>query len=247
MRSPRRLLLGAALAGLAACGPQNPEQDAGAPAAQHPAPEPAASTAPIVMAAADYVASAAAGDLYEIESSRLALQNARNPEVKAFAQMMVDEHTKSSADLKTAMAQSGQTLTEPAGLPPDRQALIDALNAAGSNGFDAAYLTQQVQAHEAALKLHQTYAQSGDVASLRAFASATVPLIQRHLDAVRQLRDRTVSAPATAPGTAATAPVTPAAGAPPAKAAPPAPAPAAPPAPTTPAPAAKAPAAPPAK
>lgn len=218
----------AALLGLAACGPQPREQDAGAPSAQAPAPEPAAAAAPPSMSAADYVATAAVGDLYEVEAARIAGERSQNDEVKALAQMISADHTKSSNDLKTAVGQSGQTLTIPAALPADRQAQIEALNAATPTDFDAVWLTQQVQVHEQALALHQRYAQNGDVAALKAFASATAPVIQRHLDQVRQLRDRTIAAPAAAgaappaaaPPAAAQPAPTPAPAAPPAKAAP---------------------------
>ncbi|MET0293778.1 MAG: DUF4142 domain-containing protein, partial [Phenylobacterium sp.] len=211
MPRSRRLLAAAAVLGLSACGPQNPDQDAGAPAAQAPLPEPAAATAPIAMAAADYVAQAGAGDMYEIEASRLALQGAKNAEVKAFAQMMIADHTQSTADLATAISQSGQTLSPPAAMPADRQALLDVLNAAGDR-FDAAYLTQQVQAHEQALKLHQSYAQHGDVASLKAFAAAATPVGHRHHDPVRQRGARLVVTTRRPAGGAATS--TPAAAAP---------------------------------
>lgn len=223
----RLTVLGAAaLLGLAACGPQPKSQDAGAPAAQAPTPEPAAAAAAASMSAADYVATAAVGDLYEIEAARIAGTRSRNDEVKALAQMISADHAKSSNDLKTAVGQAGQTLTIPAALPADRQAQIEALNAATPTDFDAVWLTQQVQAHEQALVLHQRYAQTGDVAALKAFASATAPVIQRHLDQVRQLRDRTISAPTAAapapgaPGAAAGAAPAPAAPAPAAKPAP---------------------------
>lgn len=190
------------LLALAACGPQPRDQDAGAPAAQAPAPEPAAAAAPS-MAAADYVAAAAVHDLYQIEAARIAQDRSQNEEVKAFAALVSTDHAKSATDLKTAVSQSGQTLTIPAALPPDRQAQVEALNAATPTDFDAVWLTQQVQAHERALALHQRYARTGDVAGLKTFAEATAPAVQRRLDQVRQLRDRTVTAPAPEAGTPA--------------------------------------------
>lgn len=220
MTSPRLLGFAVAVLALAACGRQSAEQDAGAPAAAAPPAEPAAAAAPLAMAASDYVANAAVGDLYEIEAARVAQQKSPTEEVKALAEMISTDHAKSSADLQTAIAQSGESLTAPTALPADKQALIDALNAASAAAFDGLYLTQQVQAHQQALTLHQSYAQNGDAASLKAFASATAPVIQRHLDQVRQLRDRTAAGPIPAPGAAAPAAPAPKAKAPDAAAAP---------------------------
>lgn len=214
---------------LAACGPQPRDQDAGAPSAAAPLPEPAAA-AVRAMSPADYVAAAAVGDLYEIEAARIAQDRSQNDEVKALAATLSADHAKTAGDLRAAVSQSGQTLTIPAALPEDRQGQVEGLNAATPTDFDAVWLTQQVEAHEQALALHRRYAESGDVASLKAFASATVAVLQRHLDQLRQLRDRTVSPPAEAaapsPGSAS-APTAPAAAAP---AAPATSAPAAPPA-----------------
>lgn len=214
MRQLRLPVVSAALLlGLAACGPQPREQDAGAPAAEAPAPEPAAAAAPPSMPAADYVATAGVADLYEIEAARIAEGRSQNDEVKALAKMLAADHAKSADDLKAAVSQSGQSLAIPAALPSDRQAQIEALNAATPTDFDAVWLTQQVQAHEQALTLHQRYAENGEAPALKAFAAATAPVIQRHLDQVRQLRDRTISAPsaaAPAPGTPPAAAVQPA-------------------------------------
>ena len=49
------------------------------------------STAPAdATAASGYATNAALGDMFEIESSRLAVEKAKSPEVKKFAQMMID-------------------------------------------------------------------------------------------------------------------------------------------------------------
>lgn len=197
MPSPRLVASAALLLALAACGPQPGDQDAGAPASEAPAPEPAAAAAQ-AMAAAEYVAAAAVDDLFEAQAAQIAQERSQNDEVKALAAAIAADHAKSAADLKAAVSQAGQELTIPAALPADRQERIEALNAATPTDFDAVWLSQMVQAHEQAAALHSRYVQAGDVDPLKAFASASAPVVQRHLDQVRQLRDRTVTAPAAA-------------------------------------------------
>ena len=52
----------------------------------------------------------------------MAGKKATSPDVKSFASMMIKDHTKSTADLKAAIAKSGQSLTPiPAALPADMQ------------------------------------------------------------------------------------------------------------------------------
>ncbi|HEV2569124.1 DUF4142 domain-containing protein [Sphingomonas sp.] len=136
--------------------------------------------------ASEFAAMAAASDLFEIESSRLAATQAKSAEVKNFAAMLVADHTKSTAELKSIASKENITLSPPT-LAPDMQSKIDALKNVKGEQFDTLYLTQQVPAHETALKLHQGYAQSGDNASLKAFASKTSTVVSKHLDEARAM------------------------------------------------------------
>jgi putative membrane protein len=131
--------------------------------------------------APDFVAKAAASDMFEVAAGKLAAAKGVNPEVKKFGKEMVDAHTKSTAALKEAIASSGQTLTPPAALPSDLQAKLDDLKGKSGADFDKAYMTLQVNAHQDALNLFQRYAQDGDVAAIRNFAAATAPVVQAHL------------------------------------------------------------------
>jgi putative membrane protein len=50
---------------------------------------------------------AAVSDMFEVQSSRLALEKSNNSQIKQFAQKMVDDHTKVSNEMKS-MAQKIQ-------------------------------------------------------------------------------------------------------------------------------------------
>lgn len=189
------LITGVALAALslAACNKPAETEGAATPAEQAAVPDahPAATvpTPANEAAAPDFVAKAAASDMFEVAAAGVAAKRATDPKVKAFAQMMVKDHTKSTADLKKAIADSGQTLTPPAALPADLQAKVDELNTVAAADFDKAYMNGQVDAHQNALNLLQRYAQDGDVAQIKAFAAATAPTVQKHYDEAKTLRD----------------------------------------------------------
>lgn len=194
--SRQLLILGAALAALsvAACN-QRAEETEGAAAPTEQAATPAANPAATLAtpaneaAAPDFVAKAAAGDMFEIAAGKLALTRSQNAEVKKFAQMMVDEHGKSTEGLKKAIAESGLALTLPAVLPADKQAKIDDLTKVDAAGFDKAYMDNQVDAHQDTLNLMQRHAQDGDTPATKAFAAATAPVVQKHYDMAKALRD----------------------------------------------------------
>ncbi len=155
-----------------------------------PPPEPVYVPAPVVtipalsQAGMDCVIRAGASDLYEIEAGRLALAQSSNPQVRAFAQMMIDQHTQSSAQMAAALQSIGMN-PPPAQLTPDLSHRLDLLRTAGT-GFDAMYLQDQVVAHQEALALHQACAANagGPVAGVSA---AAAPIVQSHLNQAQAL------------------------------------------------------------
>jgi putative membrane protein len=133
-----------------------------------------------------YVEMAAASDLYEIQSGRLAAERGQSPAVRQFGQMLVEHHQSTTAQLAAAGSAAGTPPTPD--LMPMQAQMIAELSAASGAGFDEVFIRQQVQAHEMALALHSNYASNGDTAALRTVASAAVPVIRQHLEQARQLR-----------------------------------------------------------
>lgn len=189
------LIVGAAVAALslAACG-QKADETKGAATPAEQAATPDANPAATVPTPADetkadvFVAKAGASDLFEIEAAKVAAKRSTNPEVKKFAAMMEKAHTATTAELKTAIAASGATITLPTMLSKDMQDELDDLNKADAKDFDKKYADSQVDAHQAALNLLQRYAQDGDTAALKAFAAATAPKVQEHLNMAEGLK-----------------------------------------------------------
>ncbi|HYW15162.1 MAG TPA: DUF4142 domain-containing protein [Allosphingosinicella sp.] len=133
-----------------------------------------------------YVQMAAASDLFEIQSSQLAVSRAQNPEVRAFAQMLIEHHTATTRQL-TAAASAVGTPSRPM-LMPMQADMIARLQGANGAAFDRLYMRQQVPAHQMALALHQNYARNGDTPSLQAVAASAVPIVRQHLERARTPR-----------------------------------------------------------
>ena len=137
------------------------------------------------LAAPNYMAMAASGDQFEIQSSQMALQMSQNPAVQSFARLMIAHHQAMSANLMSAAQSAGLTPPPPT-LMPQHQQMLQQLQAAGPN-FDQAYKDAQIMAHQQSLELHQGYANGGDVPALRSVASAAVPIVQQHLASAQNL------------------------------------------------------------
>ena len=169
-----KLLMGAATAlSIAAIG---------APAgAVLPTPPMAAATSQ----ANAYLFHAGAGDVYEVSSSIMAVQHAMNPDVRAFATMMIADHTQTT-NAALAAAKSAGIPAPPPLLSPAQMGMVTQLTNAGAS-FDRVWLQQQMMAHQQALALQRGYAANGDTPALRQAAAAAVPIIEGHLARVQQL------------------------------------------------------------
>jgi putative membrane protein len=136
---------------------------------------------------------AAIGGMYEIESSKLALQRSSNPDVKAAARMIIDDHTAADEKLK-ALATGGKTPGPlPTAMDERRKGMLDNLKGASAKDFDDRYLDQQTMAHHEALLAFNGYAKMGDNADLKAFAAETAPKLEHHAEMVTKL-DRSTTA-----------------------------------------------------
>lgn len=131
-----------------------------------------------VTTAAVFVPTAVSSNLLEIESSRMALQRARNPEVRRFAQQMIRDHNLATRRMMAVLRRSGLPMPAPAMIPRHQQ-MVASLQAAPD--FDAAYMGAQVVAHQESVALFSSYASNGDVPPLAAFARQTLPTLQMHL------------------------------------------------------------------
>lgn len=137
--------------------------------------------------AADFVPAAAQSDMYEIESSKLALAKSKSADIKKFAQEMITAHTGTTAKLKATLTSAKLTMAPPAAMDERHQGMIDTLKSAGDADFDKTYLDQQTAGHKEAVTLFKSYADDGDNADLKKLAGDTVPAIQKHLDMVQAL------------------------------------------------------------
>lgn len=174
----RRLLAVLAFAALA-CPSAIPTASAQSAAAQ-----------PAQTDAAGYVRQTAIGDLFEVSAAQAALEKASSDEVRSFARMMIEDHTKAGEQL--AEAAKGQTLATalPASVDAPRNQLLQDLASATEQDFDRLYMRTQVEAHTAALKLQQDYSSFGANPALKAIATQLVPLTKRHLDQAQTILDR---------------------------------------------------------
>ncbi|MBY5334927.1 DUF4142 domain-containing protein [Rhizobium leguminosarum] len=135
---------------------------------------------------ADFVQEAATSDMFEIESSKLALERG-DAATKAFAQQMVTDHQKTSSELK-ALITGGKVLAQlPSAMTSAQQDMLDKLKGLQGDDFLKQYHSDQESAHEDAVDLFKRYGEGGDNAELKAWAASTRPALEHHLQMAEEL------------------------------------------------------------
>jgi putative membrane protein len=144
-----------------------------------------AQTAPNVTEPQAFADLAGSSNMFEVESSQLALAQATSDDVKAFAQHMIEDHTAAGEKMKAAAAKDG--VTPPATMAAKEHAQLEQLQAAEGEAFNAAYVAAQATAHDEAVALFETFSTQGEESALRGFAAETLPTLQEHQAMVSKL------------------------------------------------------------
>ena len=134
----------------------------------------------------DFVMEAASSDMFEIESSKLAVERA-DEETKAFAQQMITDHQKTYDELKQLVEGGQVQATIPSSMMEAHQEQLADLQALQGDEFTEAYKDAQEDVHEDAVDLFQRYGSEGDNAELKAWAAKTVPALEHHLQMAEEL------------------------------------------------------------
>ena len=136
----------------------------------------------------DFLGTAAQANLAEVDAGKLATKKAASPDVKKFAQMMIDDHTAANAELLELARKKNIALpTEPDGA---HQKAAAALAELSGTDFDRKYMTDMVKDHETAVSLFEKNASRASDADIRAFASKTLPTLRHHLDMAREVQGK---------------------------------------------------------
>jgi len=136
----------------------------------------------------DFVKTVAISDMFEIQSGQLASDKAQNGDVKSFGKQMVDDHTKTSDELKGLIADKGIKVELPSKLAAEHQSDLDKLNGLSGAPFDKEFVRMQIGVHRKAVDLFDNYAAAGENDDLKRWAKNTLPTLKQHLEHAQKLK-----------------------------------------------------------
>lgn len=121
---------------------------------------------------------AAEGGMAEVKLGQLATQKAQSPQVKQFAQRMIDDHSRANDELKQ-IAEKKQ-MTMPTAIETKDQALYSKLSKLNGQDFDKQYMQAMAKDHDQVVADFRKEASQGQDEELRQFASKTLPTLEQH-------------------------------------------------------------------
>jgi putative membrane protein len=137
---------------------------------------------PLKHADKSFIEKAAKAGVEEVDISRVAVERTANPQVRAFAQMVVDDHSSANDALAAIAVSKGVKL------PARETEETDKWTKKSGKDFDEDYIKKMVSAHKEAVELFTKEADKGEDAETQTFARATLPKLQHHLEMALDLK-----------------------------------------------------------
>lgn len=136
---------------------------------------------------AEFAVEAADAGMLEVQLGTVAVTKASSPQVKQYAQMMVDDHAKANEELKALAGTKNITL--PATLSNERQRTYDNFKEKSGEGFDKDYIDQMVKDHREVIDEFEEQAKDGSDPEIKSWASSKLVALQNHLREAERLQE----------------------------------------------------------
>jgi len=136
----------------------------------------------------DFVKTVAVSDMFEIQSGQLASEKAQIADVKSFGKEMTDDHTETTDDLKELIDDEEIKVELPSQLDEQHQANLGKLKGLSGPQFDKEYVRMQIDAHQKAVALFESYAAAGENDDIKDWAEDTLPTLKEHLENAQKLK-----------------------------------------------------------
>lgn len=140
---------------------------------------------------------AAQGGVAEVQFAQLALLKSENAQVRAYAQRMIDEHTRQNAQIAQLAQQRNVAL--PMELAPEHLLAYIRLVLLSESKFDRTYIKDNVSYHRQVIENFTRRAQQEQDAELRQLAQSVLPVLNEHLTQAQEISQQLGSGSQAAP------------------------------------------------
>jgi len=130
----------------------------------------------------EFLKTANQGSYNEVELAKFVLNKTSDPDVKAFAQRMIDDHTKLLNDMKPFDEEAGVTLPDHVDL--ETKAAEAKLELLSGKAFDKAYIKNMVEDHHKDLQEFRKEEASTGYPAFKAAVAKGETVIKEHLEMI---------------------------------------------------------------
>jgi putative membrane protein len=145
--------------------------------------------APLAFGADDpdaaFYKKAAEGGLFEVDTGNQAAKTSNNQQIKDFGTMLVTDHTAANDKLK-ALADS-KNISLPTTASVGQMAEKAKLDVLTGDTYDKSFVMTQIKAHRQTIALFKKEIATGQDPDAKAFATATLPTLRKHLKDARAI------------------------------------------------------------
>ena len=144
----------------------------------------------ITTAEQEFVTQAAQGDRAEVDLANLALQKSNNPDVRQFAQRMIDDHTQNQEQVNSLA--SKLSITPPSEVSAEQKENRDGLQSLSGEQFDRAYARLMLHDHRKDVNEFKREHQLAKNSDLKQYVDQTLPVLEEHAQLAAQLNSKVV-------------------------------------------------------
>ncbi|MEO6405523.1 MAG: DUF4142 domain-containing protein [Ferruginibacter sp.] len=134
--------------------------------------------------ASAFIMDASKGGMMEVELGKIAQQNAASKAVKDFGAMMIKDHGTANDEIKVLASQKNVIVNDDLG---EHKQQVDDMRAMKGSAFDKTYVDMMVEDHQTDVAKFETAANGPD-AAVSAFATKTLPVLRKHLGAIKTIQ-----------------------------------------------------------
>jgi putative membrane protein len=126
-----------------------------------------------------FLTTAANADMTEANEGQIAENKSARDDVKDLGKTMAQDHTENYARLTALAAQDGVPI--PNGIDTGKDRTIQQLVRLKGASFDRTFTADEITAHRQAITIFKREAEHGQDPEVKAFATKTIPVLEKHL------------------------------------------------------------------
>jgi putative membrane protein len=144
------------------------------------------------MSDANIFAMLDAANSLEVAEGKIGQQKGKNADVKAFAKMLVDDHSKMKQEGSDLAKRLNITPTPPPGDTSAQQMEHSSqmLNSTSAASFDSVFIAHEIDGHRNTLNVLNTMQSQATNDSVKSMISGAIPKVQHHLDRAMEIQGK---------------------------------------------------------